>query len=200
MKNILVFGASTVWGSWDSKGGWVQRTRTYLENKILSKEQRCTLKIYNLGVSGNTTKHLLERFEFETKQRLKKGGETVFIFSIGTNDGVMGLSLEESRKNLEKLAELARKYSDKIIFVGLNSIDESKTNPISWNKNIFYKNKTLEENNNLMKYIAEKEKLIFIDVFNLLDPKDLHDGLHPNDEGHAKIADKVQEVLLKILK
>ena len=87
MAKILIFGDSIAHGAWDTeKGGWVQRIKSFLDEETLSESEN-EHTIYNLGVSGNNTEDLLERFEFETKQRLKEDDEELmFIFAIGVND------------------------------------------------------------------------------------------------------------------
>ncbi|MFQ6056667.1 MAG: SGNH/GDSL hydrolase family protein, partial [Methanosarcinales archaeon] len=85
MTRIIIFGASITYGAWDKEGGWTRRLRKFLDKKTLSDTNTYFI-IYNLGVSGDTTEDLIERVEFETKQRLKEGEETIFIFSIGTTD------------------------------------------------------------------------------------------------------------------
>ncbi len=44
--------------------------------------------IYNVGVSGDTSELVLERFENEIKARLSDEGEDIIIISIGINDSV----------------------------------------------------------------------------------------------------------------
>ena len=75
MQTICVFGDSIAWGASDSeKGGWVERLKIYMG------EHRSG-NVYNLGVSGDTTNDLLERFEQEAKAR----ESDVIIFAVGTN-------------------------------------------------------------------------------------------------------------------
>ena len=66
MTTVLVYGDSTVQGFWDTEGGWVQRLRSYLDKKFLNNPD-CYYPLFNLGVSGDTSKDLLERFQGETK-------------------------------------------------------------------------------------------------------------------------------------
>jgi len=187
-KVICIFGASSTWGAWDSeKGGWVNRLRLYLE-----KRTEDFIEVYNLGVNGNTTSDLLERFEVEAKARKPD----ILIFSIGDNDSAL-ISLEKFEQNLIKLIRLARKFTKDIVFLGFKSIDESKTNPVPWNKAVSYSNERLSKYNSKLKEITDKEDLMYIEVKNLLDiKKDLEDGLHPNNEGHQKLFLKVKQFLL----
>ena len=126
MTTILAFGDSIVQGFWDKEGGWVQRLKKHL-TEISINNHSDYFSVFNLGVSGDTSKDLLARFEFETKNRLNDGegkNDTLIIFSIGTNDSIFNnktklhlISQEEYRKNLTELLELAKKYASKVIFL-----------------------------------------------------------------------------------
>ena len=193
---VLVFGDSITYGAWDKEGGWVQRLRKFLEKKNF-------FVVYNLGVSGNDTNDLLERFEFETNQRLKEGEETVILFAIGTNDSQFlhkesqnRVPIENFKENIRKLIKLARKFSSKIAFVGLTPVDETKTDPIPWDRNKSYKNEFIQKYNQAIKTICNENKISFIEVFEKLKGKNqnfLEDGLHPNSNGHQQIFELVKD-------
>lgn len=203
----MIFGDSITYGAWDKEGGWVSRLRKFLDEKNLSHSDFYYL-IYNLGASGNYSEDLLKRFEFETKQRIKENEETIFIFAIGVNDSQIlhskqrnRIPIEKSGKNIQKLINLARKFSSKIIFVGLTPADESKTTPILWDTDIFYKNEFIQKYDKAVKSICKENKVYFIEVFykfkeinykNLLE-----DGLHPNSRGHKKIFEIVKKFLIE---
>jgi len=202
MTRILVFGDSITYGACDKEGGWVQRLR-----KFLDKNYKDYL-VYNLGVSGNNSKDLLERFEFETKQRLKEDEETIIIFAIGINDsqfvhskGNHRVPIDKFKDNIQKLIKLAQKFSSKIIFVGLTPVDEAKTTPIPWNTDKSYKNEYIEQYNQTIKETCREEKIYFIEIFEKLKGTDyqklLEDGLHPNSDGHQRIFEIVKEFLIK---
>jgi lysophospholipase L1-like esterase len=206
---IIIFGDSMVYGAWDpEKGGWAQRIRNFLDKESLSKPENC-YEIYNLGVPGNTTKKLLKRFEFETKQRIGEDNqELIFIFSIGVNDSQfihsknsLRFSTEEYKKNLNKLLNLAQKLSQKIIFLGLTSVDEAKTDPIPWNTDKTYKNEYIQKFNKVLRGFCQENKVYFIEIFEKLIKENyqsiLEDGLHPNSKGHKKIFEIVKNYLIK---
>lgn len=69
---VLVFGASITQGYWDTQGGWVQRLRTHYDKKQIADLTKDNPSVFNLGVSADTTKDILERFEAETKARSRK--------------------------------------------------------------------------------------------------------------------------------
>jgi len=186
MAQILVFGDSIVYGAWDREGGWVERLRKFLFDK--------EFLVYNLGVSGDTTEDLLNRFEFEAEQRLDENEETIIIFSIGIND-TLRTSPEKFKENIRKLIGLAQKFTQKIIFVGLTPVDEEKTE---------YKNEYIQQYNEIIKSICSENKLLFIDILGDWQETNykilLEDGLHPNSQGHEKIFIKVKESLVKYFK
>lgn len=187
MAQILVFGDSETYGAWDSEGGWVSRLRQFIDKT--NKEHI----IYNLGIDGNTTESLLIRFEFETKSRLWPDEETILLFQIGVNDSAI-VSFEKFKENIKTLIKLAKKYSSKIAFLGLTSVDEKKTNPVPWNNAVFYKNEKIRKYNDAIKALCKENKVHFIEISNIsLD----EDGVHPNSKGHAKIFQLVKDFLVK---
>ena len=205
--HILVFGDSITYGAWDENGGWVQRLREYIDRKNLhDKEFYCL--VYNLGVSGDTTKDILERFENESKARLEDEKDIVFIFSVGTNDchflnNEKRLDIDERvfEKNLEKLIALASKFSSKIIFTGHTPIDESKMNPLPWNPKFSAKNIYIEKYNGIIKSVCTRKKIHFVEIYSHFKKGNykslLHDGDHPTSAGHEKIYQLIKDCLVK---
>lgn len=202
MGTILVFGDSIVWGAADSEGGgWVARLFIELGRDF-------EIDVYNLGVSGDKTPSLLERFESETKARMEENEEVILIFAIGINDSYFVHSKntlmtppEEFKENIQKLIERAQKISPKIIFVGLTPVDEPKTTPIPWNTDKSYKNENVKKYNEIIKSVCQDENIHFIEIFDKWLESDyqnlLEDGLHPNSEGHKKIFEAVKEFLIQ---
>jgi len=202
-----VFGDSITYGAWDKEGGWVSRLKKFLHEKTLSDPQHKYL-VYNLGVSGHTAEDLLKRFEFETKQRIKEGEETIVIFNIGINDSQfihskkdLRFHPEEFKSNLQKLVKLAKKFSSKIIFVGLNPVDESKADPIPWSPDKSYKNEYIRRFNEIIKSVCKENEVYFIEIFEELIKMSylnlLEDGLHLNSKGHEIVFEMVKESLIK---
>jgi len=207
MSHILIFGDSIAQGYWDEEGGWIARLRKFIdERSIHSKNYDCL--IFNLGVSGDTTEDLLQRFEFETEQRSKENGKTIFIFAIGGNDSQfyndkksLHVAPEKFSANIQKLIKLARRFSQKIIFIGPTPVDEPLVDPIPWAKEKSYKNIYIKKYNEIIKNVSKKEKSSFIELFEnwiKIDYKKLlEDGAHPNSEGHEKIFETVKDFLIK---
>ncbi len=198
MANICVFGDSITWGANDSEqGGWVNRLRNYYQSKGLRVDK--DVDVYNLGVSGDNTEDLLKRFQVELEARL---GEkiTFVVFAIGINDSQFVISKNENRipveifqVNLKTLIKEAKKYTDKIAFVGLTQVDESKTVPIPWNKDKRYTNDDIEKYNEIIQIVADEEGTVYIDMKGVVGLENLGDVLHTDSEGHRKMFEKVKE-------
>lgn len=207
MAQILVFGDSITYGAWDREGGWVSRLRKFLDGKRLADSDSYFL-VYNLGISGDNTDGLLERFEFEAKQRLDEENGNIIAFAIGINDSQFVQSKksfrvipEKFKENIQKIIRLAQRYSTKIVFVGLTPVDEAKTSPLPWNADRFYKNEYIQKYGGIVKDVCKENKICFIEISGKFMKSDytklLEDGLHPNSEGHKIIFEIVKDFLVK---
>lgn len=195
--NILVFGASTTHGAWDSEGGgWVGRLNRFLMERV-QRETDPYFTVYNLGINGDTSRGLLQRFEREAEVRFVKAERNVVIFAIGINDAVRlddreyQVPPEEFGLNIKSLVGVARKFG-KVILVGLTPVEETRTTPIPWGElRWYYRNEPLRAYNEMLKRIAADEALPFVDVLPAFTAGDysglMDDGLHPNSKGHQKI-------------
>jgi lysophospholipase L1-like esterase len=204
---VLIFGASITQGFWDSKGGWANRLREYYDKKQLEDiEHNDEPTVFNMGVSGDTTKDVLARFKNETKAR-DRYGECAIVFSVGTNNAAEGegriqSSPKEYQEDLKDLVSQAKEFSDKIMFVGLPPCDETRTTPVFWNHGLRYTNKRIAEIDDAMRDFCEQTDIKYVRVRDRFagHEKDLFaDGLHPNDEGHELIYGAVRPVLDELL-
>ena len=204
---ILVFGDSITQGFWDTDGGWVQRIRTVYDKETI-KTGYDLPTIFNLGISGNSSGDIVERFEAETEARYQDE-KLGLVFAVGVNDsrtksGVNFSEPKEYKSNLEKLLAMARKYSDKIAFVGLTPCVEERSNPVSWG-DTGYTNDRIRVFNQISEDFCHDNALEFIDIltpFTEAGAKTelLPDSLHPNNEGHQLIADIVLPRLQSIFR
>jgi lysophospholipase L1-like esterase len=196
--NICIFGASITWGAYDAeKGGWVDRLKLW----FFVQDENNYAEVYNLGVPGATTNDLIKRIEIESEARKPN----IIVFSIGNNDSFFEKSKNENQiriekfaENLEKLFLKAQKYTDKIVFVGLSGVDETKTTPVYWNKDAYYTNADINRYDSEIEKFCGENNLPYISLKNILHPGDWEDGLHPNAEGHEKIYKKVQPEILDV--
>ncbi len=190
-------------------GGWANRLRKFIDQKNLS-DKNFHYRVYNLGISGNTTEDLLRRFELEVRERIKEFTDLVIVFQIGINDSQLlisenrtRVSLEQFEKNISKLIEIARKFTNKIIFLGLTPVDEEKVNPIPWRTERAYRNNLIKIFNQTIKTICQREKIVFIEIFDKWINQDykrfLEDGIHPNSLGHEKLFGEILKPILEIM-
>ena len=203
---ILFFGDSITQGFWGVEGGWVERIRKHYDALWVENLQSGVQpEIFNLGISGDTTRSLLARIEPETKARRWPSDSLVVVIAIGTNDDLFEsdtqwVSPAEFRANLETILSIVSPLADAIALVGNPACDEARTSPVAWG-DFTYSNKELERSEGIIREVADKNGLVFVPLFKdfkkRLDEGDdlLTDGLHPNDVGHQFIADKVRPAL-----
>lgn len=208
MTHILVFGDSTTYGAWDSKGGWVQRIRKRLDVHNIPRGKY--FLTYNMGISGGNTTQMVKRFKNEASIRLDDDPKesNIFIFSGGGNDAMWlhakkknWVPLSTFKRNIHTLIRYTRAYSPHMLFVGLKPCDESKVNPIPWHPIGSYRMKQFERYNDALKAICAEEKVPFVNVFPKFNNKKfistLEDGIHPNDRGHQMMERIVWDALKK---
>lgn len=212
MPILICAGDSITYGNWDPKGGWVGRLRESTDQQILSVYQGADLYtkhyslVYNLGIPGDTTEGLLERLEVELKPRYNPDLETVIIFAIGINDsryykekGSHAVDFNSYQQNLPKLFEIAKKYTDKIVFVGLTPVDEKRTDPLYWETQAYYKNEFIKRYDTEIKDYCQKEGIYFIEIFEKLFKMEveslMEDGIHPNQKGYQVIFEIISQFL-----
>lgn len=199
---ILFFGDSITQGFWSIDGGWVEKIRKHYDRiSMQDLDHDIQPVIFNLGISGETTRGLLKRIEGEVLARKWKDDPLIVVIAIGTNDDLFEsdeqwVKPEEFRTNLEKILSKVAPITIAVMFVGNPACDETKTTPVSWG-DFTYTNRELERSEKAIAEIARSHELSFVPLFNgfkaKLDAGEdlLMDGLHPNDTGHRYIADCV---------
>lgn len=141
--------------------------------------------VINAGVSGSTTASGPSRLKW-----LLKSKPDMILLVLGANDGLRGLKVEESQKNLAGTIEMAKANKVRVVLGGLYM-------PPNYGKDYTEKFKKMYAS------LAAQYKLTFIPF--VLDkvggnPKyNLSDGIHPNEEGHKIIAENVFEVVKDVL-
>ncbi len=208
---VLVFGDSIAQGFWDTEGGWATRLRRYYDER----QAKNTLEndeptVFNLGISGDMTKDVVARLENETKARQWPGEELSFIISTGVNDTVyrgneVESTPEKYRKELEEILKIARKYSDKIIFVGLTPVVDERVQPLKWSSSgKCYSTERIWHFEQTLRDFCAENNVVHIPLFEILKAEQqsqelMPDGAHPNNEGHKLIFELVRPELEKLL-
>ena len=154
--------------------------------KRLNKTDK-KVKVVNAGLSGETSAGGLSRIDWILRQPVD-----IFVLELGGNDGLRGLPLDQTRKNLQGIIDKVKaKYpACKIVMAGMM---------VPPNMGKAYS----DEFRNVYPTLASKNKATLIPF--LLDgvggneKLNLSDGIHPNAEGHQIIAGKITPVFEKLL-
>jgi acyl-CoA thioesterase-1 len=182
LKNIVFFGNSL------TAGYGVEESEAFpalIQAKIDSL--KLPYKVINAGVSGETSAGGKTRIDWVLRQPVN-----VFVLELGGNDGLRGISLSETTKNLQAIIdEVKKKYpAAKVVLAGMQI-------PPNIGK------KYADEFRVLYSQLAEKNQTFLIPFLlkGVGGEPDLNqaDGIHPNVEGHKIVADNVWGVLKDLL-
>jgi acyl-CoA thioesterase-1 len=143
--------------------------------------------VVNAGVSGETSSGGNTRIDWILQQPMD-----IFVLELGANDGLRGVQLSETRKNLQSIIDKVKaKYPNaKLVFAGME---------IPPNMGQAY----TTEFRNIYTELAEKNAMTLIPF--LLEgvggePElNQEDGIHPTIEGHKIVAENVWRELEKLL-
>ncbi len=154
-----------------------------IEKKI--QAEKLPYRVVNAGVSGDTTAGGLSRMEW-----IWRGEAKMLFVALGANDGLRGVPVEESYRNLEAIVQSARAHGCLVVLAGM----KLPTNYGETYRQAFER---------IYRDLAKVHGLTFIPF--LLEgvggrPEFLQaDGLHPNREGQKKIAETVWKALRPLL-
>lgn len=179
-KRVLFLGDSL------TEGYGVEREEAFpsLIKQRLEKDGK-TLDFVNASISGSTSASALSRLKWQ----LRKKPDILFL-ALGSNDGLRGLKVEDTQKNLSGCIELAQSHGIKVVLAGFKV-------PPNYGGDYF------QSFENMFPALKEKYQISLVPF--LLDGvagnKDLNqsDGIHPNEEGHRIIADLVQPFITDAL-
>jgi acyl-CoA thioesterase-1 len=182
-KTILFFGDSLTAGY----GLSVEEAFPNLVEKQLLKKG-VQVKVVNAGLSGETSAGGLTRIDWILRQPVD-----ILVLELGANDGLRGLPLDQTNKNLQGIIDKVKtKYPQcQLVLAGMMvppNLGKAYTDQF---KNIY---PNLAKKNKavlvpfLLEGVAGDEKL------------NLPDGIHPNVEGHQIVANNLVKILEPLLK
>jgi acyl-CoA thioesterase-1 len=183
IKTILFFGNSLTAGY-----GLEDKSEAFpgiIQAKIDSLNLPYT--VVNGGLSGETSAGGNERIEWLLKQRID-----VFVLELGANDGLRGLPVADTYKNLNSIVEKVRAaWPDcKIVLAGMMV-------PPSMGKAY------ADDFNAVFPRLAEEAQLTLVPFLleNVAGEAELNqnDGIHPTKEGQRILAENVWKVLQPLL-
>ena len=156
-----------------------------VEKKLNQDEKK--VRVVNAGLSGETSAGGLTRLDWVIRQHID-----VFVLELGANDGLRGLPLEQTQKNLQQIIDRVKaKFPNvKIVIAGMMVPPNMGPEYTTKFRKIF---PDLAKKNNatlipfLLQDVAGNEKL------------NIEDGIHPNPEGHKIVAENVVKVIAPLI-
>lgn len=178
-KSILFFGNSLTagYGLEDPSDAFPEVIQQKIDSLGLPYQ------VINAGLSGETTAGGVNRINWLLKQKVD-----VFVLELGANDGLRGIPVSETKKNLQSILDTVKvKYPNaKRILLGMEVPPNMG-------------GKYAAEFRLIFRDIAEKNKIPFVPF--MLEgvagnvKLNLRDGIHPTAEGYKIVAENVWEVL-----
>jgi acyl-CoA thioesterase-1 len=181
-KNIIFFGNSLTAGyGVDPSDAFPALIQARLDSLKLPYQ------VINAGLSGETSAGGNSRIDWVLRQPLY-----IFVLELGGNDGLRGIPLPETTKNLQDIIDkVKRKYpSSKIILAGMQILPNMGEKYTSEFRTIFQQ-------------LAVRNKIYLIPF--LLEGVggvpglNQQDGIHPNIQGHKIVAENIWKVLKPLL-
>jgi len=155
-----------------------------LEARLKSEGRAWT--IVNAGVSGDTTAGGVARLDWIYRTRVE-----VLVVALGANDGLRGLPVAESEKSLDLILRRAAQEGSSVLLVGMQ---------LPENLGPDYRARFAE----IFPRLAREHRvplLPFLLEGVAMDPQlNQPDGIHPNAEGHRRVADTVWTALDPVLR
>lgn len=142
-------------------------------------------EVINAGVSGDTSAGGLRRLDWVLKEDVR-----VVIVALGANDGLRGLSVSEMKHNVGQIIETARARNVSVILAGMEAPPNYGAEYVASFRQAY-------------RELAQEYKVLFIPF--LLDKVagestlNQADGIHPNAQGAAIVADTVWNALKPLL-
>lgn len=156
-----------------------------IQRKLI--DQGKSIKVVNAGLSGETSAGGLNRLDWVLKQPVD-----IFVLELGANDGLRGLPLDQTKKNLQSIIDkVTMKYPKaRIVIAGMLVPPNMGPEYTSGFSRIFP---------DLAK--ANKASLIPFLLQGVAGDEKLNnaDGIHPNVEGHKIVATNVLKVIEPLL-
>ncbi len=143
-------------------------------------------EVVNAGISGDTSSGGLHRLDWVLSE-----GAAVLVLALGANDGLRGIDLTSTRRNLEAILDRCDREGIRVVLAGMQ---------IPPNYGPEYSRKFRE----LFTELQVSRKLptvpFLLDAVGGVDELNLADGIHPNAEGQKILAANVWTVLEPVLR
>lgn len=181
-KTILIFGNSLTAGyGVEPEDSFVGILQQRIDSLNLN------YRIINAGLSGETTASGLNRLDWLLEEE-----PDIFVLELGGNDGLRGIAVSETKRNLKKIINLVQeKYPQTTILLAGMQIPPNMGKEYSQEFKSIFAELAEEEDVHLIPFLLESvggETSL-----------NLPDGVHPNEEGHRIVAETVWGYLNPLL-
>lgn len=146
-----------------------------------------SFEVVNAGLSGETTASGRNRLDWVLRQPVD-----IFVLELGANDGLRGIPLAETRKNLEAMIQMVRERSPgaRIVLAGMELPPNMGPEYTAEFRRIFPE-------------LAEKHGTALVPFLlkgvGGVAELNQQDGIHPTAEGHMMVAETVWSVLAPVV-
>jgi len=181
-KVILFFGNSLTAGMGleveDAFPALIQKRLDTLKGKY---------KVVNAGLSGETTASGKNRLSWVLKQNVD-----IFVLELGANDGLRGIPIAETKKNLQEMINTVRSHNPevKIVLLGMQ-IPPNMGQEYTKEFKLIYPELAKKNTISLVPFLLK-------DVAGIPELNQA-DGIHPTVEGQKILAKNVWEILQLII-
>jgi acyl-CoA thioesterase-1 len=156
-----------------------------LVERRLHAEGRADVRVINAGISGSTSASGPARLRWQLR-----GSPDVLLLALGANDGLRGLDLAATRRNLDEVLRLAQQAGLRVLLAGMKlppNYGESYTRAFERMYGDLAQQHGVALIPFLLEGVAGRPDL------------NLPDGIHPNAQGQAIVADTVYRHLRPLL-
>jgi acyl-CoA thioesterase-1 len=142
-------------------------------------------RVINAGISGSTSASAASRLRWQLRSQ-----PDVLVLALGANDGLRGLDLAATRKNLDAAIALAQQAGVRVVLAGMKlppNYGPAYTRDFEALYPELAKARGVALIPFLLEGVAARPEL------------NLADGIHPNARGHERVAGNVLAVLQGLL-
>lgn len=181
-QTIVIFGdsLSSAYGITLNEG-WV----SLLQQRLI--KQKSNYQVVNASISGETTSGGLSRFS----DMLKTYKPNIVMIELGGNDGLRGLSADETYKNLNAMIQQAKKNKVKVLLLGMKippNYGFKYSQQFSENYQILAKKHEVPRVPFFLEGVAGNPNLIQAD------------GIHPTAKAQPQLLENVWPTMIEMLK
>ena len=149
--------------------------------KLLHAQGKTDIKIINGGVSGSTTASASQRVKWYLKAK-----PSLIVLALGANDGLRGISPQESRKNLAEAIRLCAEAGVKVLLAEMK---------LPKNYGDAYRKDFEKTYSDLAKQTKVPILAFMLEGVGGIPKMNQADGIHPTAEGQKKVADNMLKAL-----